>query len=83
MFINIKSLNFSSNFGLVLILLLFISAILSPILCQPKKIAIITNTTINGKFDRKQFEQFTSLLNNEVDLNVAIIIGEWSKQNFK
>jgi len=81
MFINIKSLNFSSNFGLVLILLLFISAILSPILCQPKKIAIITNTTINGKFDRKQFEQFTSLLNNEVDLNVAIIIGEWSKQN--
>ena len=81
MFINIKSLNFSSNFGLVLILLLFISTILSPILCQPKKIAIITNTTINGKFDRKQFEQFTSLLNNEVDLNVAIIIGEWSKQN--
>lgn len=81
MFINIKSLNFSSNFGLALILLLFISAILSPILCQSKKIAIITNTTINGKFDRKQFEQFTSLLNNEVDLNVAIIIGEWSKQN--
>ena len=80
MFINIKSLNFSSNFGLVLILSLFISTILSPILCQAKKIAIITNTTINGNFDRKQFEQFTSLLNNEVDLNVAIIYGEWSKQ---
>ena len=81
MFINIKSLNFSSNFGLVLVLLLFISAILTPILCQAKKIAIVTNTAINGKFDRKQFELFTSLLNNEVDLNVAIIIGEWSKQN--
>ena len=72
MFINVKSLIFRSNFGLVLILLLVISAQFLPILCQSKKVAIVSNPTKNGKFDRASIEQITSLLNNEVDLNVAI-----------
>lgn len=72
MFINVKSLIFRSNFGLVLILFLIISAQFLPILCQTKKVAIVSITTQNGNFDRATLEQITSLLNNEVDLNDAI-----------
>ena len=79
MFINVKSYNFSSNFGLVLILLLIISAQFLPILCQTKKVAIVSITTQNGNFDRDKLEQITTLLNNEVDLNVAIFLGDFTK----
>jgi len=82
MFTNVKSLIFRANFGLTLILCLLISAEFFPILCQSKKIAIIPNTTIGGKFDRRHLELITSLLSTEADSNVAIIIGELNKENF-
>lgn len=79
MFINVKNFYFSSKFGLVLILLLFISAQFWPILCQTKKVAIVSNINLGGKFNRTSFEQLTTLLNNKSDLNVVIIIGNISK----
>lgn len=79
MFTNIKSFNFISNLGLVLILLLITSAILPPILCQSKNGAIVSNIFQDGKFDRILFEQFTNLLHNDADINVVIIIDEFNK----
>ena len=79
MFINVNSFNFSSRFGLVLILLLIISAQFSPILCQNKKVAIVSNINLGGKFNRNSFEQLTTLLNSNSDLNVVVIIGNISK----
>jgi outer membrane protein assembly factor BamB len=76
---NIKSLQLLNNFGLVLILLLIISTLYDPLLCQSKKIAIVSNLNKEGNFDFTKVEQITSLLNNEVDLSVIIFIGEISK----
>jgi outer membrane protein assembly factor BamB/predicted phosphodiesterase len=79
MFINVNSFNFSSKFGLVLILLLIISALFSPILCQSKKVAIVSNIILDGKFNRNSFEQLTTLLNSNKDINVVLILGNVSK----
>ena len=79
MFINVKSLILFTRFGLVLILLLIISALFSPILCQNKKVAIVSNINLGGKFNRNSFEQLTTLLNSNSDLNVVVIIGNISK----
>lgn len=76
---NVKSLQLLNNFGLALILLLIISTPYVPLLCQSKKIAIVSNLNQEGNFDFTKVEQITSLLNNEVDLNVIIFIGEISK----
>jgi outer membrane protein assembly factor BamB len=78
MFINVNSFNFSSKFGLVLILLLIISAQFWPILCQNKKVAIVSNINFGGKFNRNSFEQLTTLLNNNSDINVVVIISNIS-----
>ena len=76
---NIKSLQLLNNFGLVLILLLIISTLYFPLLCQSKKTVIVSNLNKGGNFDLNRVEQITSLLNNEIDLNVIIFIGEISK----
>ena len=79
MFINVNSFNFSSKFGLVLILLLIISAQFLPILCQNKKVAIVSNISSGGKFNRNNFEQLTAMLNSNSELNVVVIIGNITK----
>lgn len=76
MFVNVNSLNFKLKIGLVLILLLFISAIFFPILCQNKKIAIVSINNQSGKFDNTSLAQITFLLNNQPAINDVIILGD-------
>jgi len=76
---NSNKIQLLNNFGLVLILLLIIGTLYSPLLCQSKNIVIISNLNSGRNFDLKRAEQITSLLNNEVDLNVIIFLGEISK----
>ena len=80
MFINIKSLNIISKIGLILILLLFISAIPAPILCQNKKTAIVSYNNQSGKNDIKSLEQITFSLNDEMDIDDVIIFYELASE---
>jgi outer membrane protein assembly factor BamB len=60
---------------LIVILLLF-SALCSPILCQNKKYAIVSNNGLNGKSDRNKIEFLTTLLKKESSTNGIIILGD-------
>lgn len=77
----VNSLQLLIKFGLILILFLIITAWHSQLLCQTRIYAVVTYSLNNGKFDRSLFEQITSNLNNEADLNAAVIIIELDKQN--
>jgi outer membrane protein assembly factor BamB len=64
---------------LVLIFYVLICAMFLPILCQNKNIAIVSNLTLNGKFNRNSLDQLTLLLNMDNDINVVIIFGSTSE----
>ncbi len=76
MFNKDKSLNIITNFGFILICCLLTSHYWSPILCQPKKVAIVSNTTSSGNFDIKAPEQITLISNSKPDINVFLILDD-------
>lgn len=66
---------------LFLILYMLISAMFSPILCQNKNIAIVSNLNYNGKINRNSLDQFTLSLNKEDTKIVALIISSLSNSS--
>ncbi|MCJ7553134.1 MAG: hypothetical protein MUO34_04545, partial [Ignavibacteriaceae bacterium] len=49
---------------------------MTPILCQPKKVTIVSNTTSSGNFDIKSLEQITLISNNKPGINVFLILDD-------
>lgn len=82
MFVNKKNYSFLIGSAKILILLLLISATLSPILCQNKKYAIVSNIGSDGKSDRNQIEYLTDLIKKEPEISVALLIGNIGSNNF-
>ncbi len=70
----VKCLNIITSFGFILICCLLTSHYLTLILCQPKKVTIVSNTTSSGNFDIKSLEQITLMLNNEPGVNAVMIL---------
>ncbi|MCC6256149.1 MAG: PQQ-like beta-propeller repeat protein, partial [Ignavibacteriaceae bacterium] len=66
---------------LFLILYMLISAMFSPILCQNKNIAIVSNLNYNGKINRNSLDQFTLSLNKDDTKIVALIISSLSNSS--
>ena len=71
---SIKSYICISKPILVLILYMLFSFIFKPILCQNKKIAVISNVVDKGKINRNDIEQITKPLIQEDDLAVVLIL---------
>lgn len=57
-------------------MLFFISATISPILCQNKQYIIVSNIASYGKSDRNKIELLTTLLKREKNVNIILMLGE-------
>lgn len=64
------------RYSRIIILLFFISATISPILCQNKQYIIVSNIASYGKSDRNKIELLTTLLKREKNVNIILMLGE-------
>jgi outer membrane protein assembly factor BamB len=60
---------------------LFISATISPLLCQNKQYIIVSNIASYGKSDRNKIEFFTTLLKREKNVNTILSLGNVESAN--
>lgn len=69
------------RFSRIIFLLLFISATISPILCQNKQYIIVSNIASYGKSDQNKIEFFTTLLKREKNVNTILLSGNVESAN--
>ncbi|GIK21960.1 MAG: PQQ-binding-like beta-propeller repeat protein [Ignavibacterium sp.] len=66
---------------LVIVIVTFFNAFVSPILCQNKKFAIVSNIAHYGKSDRYKIEYLTTLLKKESSIDGILVLGEVTSAN--